>query len=552
MRKLTIYCLLLILATACYDDFDGSSTDRQTEEPDTFIDTDITGRAFDNNQLPLQSFTLSVENHQETTAQGWAYLPATNIRKFGQLVYFSGPNGENGFTNPLFIENDVNHVDLYAFPKTEQINLSSTSGIVELDGNVSIDMGNTDFETDNGDIYNGTILVNHFITSDVTLLNQVGHHVYDDQQLELCASKYFFYVQASDEDNNLLNFTAERSASIELDAGLQLYHLNTSASKWQRVESISQNGYYLIGSSLEGTFVEGRAEVEQRALAYADFNWSPKNISLRNHLRSTSKGNWLACMPTDQEIDFELLTPCDEIIESFSQSFEANSSGNLIKVNPSDRILKLVTEAFNCSGDLQDKPGIVVNGRSTAEASQFIFADQQINVWLPVCQDEILITAFDYLNNTIGPVLDWQTNFDDDLSILSSCDQYNSGFSYLKVRNDKALYASPEIVMDGSETFVNPLSDVLRLSFKGVNRGTYGETEVELYLSDLQFGSEGYRIDCEDDADGCGIFDFKVSHYFDGTENWFRVSFKGEIWAQTLNPPNAGDFDVEGVIMTKE
>jgi len=77
------------------------------------------------------------------------------------------------------------------------------------------------------------------------------------------------------------------------------------------------------------------------------------------------------------------------------------------------------------------------------------------------------------------------------------------------------------------------------------------QNQVNVFLEDDSFGTNGYRIACENTTNGCGFTTWNVTHYEAGSEKWVRVSFEGEVWMQTINPPQAGYFPVEGVILTK-
>ena len=161
------------------------------------------------------------------------------------------------------------------------------------------------------------------------------------------------------------------------------------------------------------------------------------------------------------------------------------------------------------------------------------------------------MSAYDLVSDQFGPALDWSTMTDDDLTFLSACSDFEEGFSYLKINGEEKIFNSFEVVQEGEKTILKSQDDKVRLSFRGASAKIYRDEEVNVYINDIDFGSSGYFMDCQQSVTGCGVTDFHVTHFEEGAEGWLRVSFSGTLWMQTLINPVAGNYNLEGVIMTK-
>jgi hypothetical protein len=81
--------------------------------------------------------------------------------------------------------------------------------------------------------------------------------------------------------------------------------------------------------------------------------------------------------------------------------------------------------------------------------------------------------------------------------------------------------------------------------------GLIPENLVNIVIDDSDFGESGYYVSCENSPLGCGISDFRVTHYSIQQNGQVRAKFSGDIWMQTLNPTLAGTYPIEGVIISK-
>ena len=81
--------------------------------------------------------------------------------------------------------------------------------------------------------------------------------------------------------------------------------------------------------------------------------------------------------------------------------------------------------------------------------------------------------------------------------------------------------------------------------------GEYMDNEVNFFIEDEDFGDDGYKMNCENSTIGCGFDNINITHLRDMGDGLSRISFSGTLWMQTIDNPTAGNYPVEGQIITK-
>lgn len=161
------------------------------------------------------------------------------------------------------------------------------------------------------------------------------------------------------------------------------------------------------------------------------------------------------------------------------------------------------------------------------------------------------MSAYNIKDGTSGPSFSWTTEIAAELSYLSNCQEHEDGYSFIKIRNDKKLYKAFSFDKEDGKTFLTAQDDALKLIVKGTDIGPYNVEELNIKIDDLNFGANGYAINCENSTQGCGIEEAFVSHYEETNDGWIRITFSGEAWMQTITPAAAGNFPIEGIILCK-
>jgi hypothetical protein len=554
MRQLFTYLLLILFISACYDDYDRSVTIEDRPQPETTMDSGLTGRAYNNERSILSDYSLSINGMTYNQSEAY-YEDISQLRKFGQIIYLMKGEEIIGFNNQLLLENDINNVDLIAFPQKQMITISSDSQTIEIDTEISITINKNQLLNTDNQIPLSDILVNHLSTTDPDILSQVGHHGYNsDMNLLVLNPSRLFYLELLSEGEQL---TIDDDMPIQLNHNFidnSLFRLD-ERGYWSEVSNdsgygIKQSGYYIFAEAQPGVYNEGTLLKENKAVSYIDLNLRHEFDSRNYNLKTSSKGRWAMVNYADESVTLQLSTPCDQVIENANIDLAGDSNLDLsYEMTTDDLLLDVTTQVVDCRGQLSDVP--TINIRNQSGSFLYPYIGSAINTWIAICEENVDITGYDISEDKAGPLLDWNIGIEDAISYLSYCENFSSGFSLLKIREDMMVYSSPDIEMEGNETKLIESDNRFRLNFKGLDIGAYEKEDVRIFLEDFSFGSEGYRITCENSPLGCGIEDFRVSHLDIAGGGWTRITFSGTVWMQTIDPPLSGDFPVEGIIMRR-
>jgi hypothetical protein len=313
---------------------------------------------------------------------------------------------------------------------------------------------------------------------------------------------------------------------------------------------ISETGFYMIGYAADGVYNEGIVRKDAVPVSYVDLMTAHELDDTERYTQTTAQGKWAMVSYENENVRLNFTTPCGELLAE--QNIEISNTNNLDIVNELDAVTELLPlefELFNCGGDISEVPAIRIESASEIRILPYIGSD--VHTWVTVCDEKFSISGFDVVDKIDGPQIAWGIDIPDAISYLSSCDQSEDGFSLLRVREDLRMYNSANFEVEGLRTKISGNDDRLRINFDGFGIGTYDGTQVRMFLEDFDFGPFGYRVTCENAINGCGFAEFNVTHFDIQEGEWTRVSFSGNLWMQTINPPQAGFFDVEGVLMHK-
>ena len=263
-------------------------------------------------------------------------------------------------------------------------------------------------------------------------------------------------------------------------------------------------------------------------------------------------GNWISLVPKSENLNVQILNSCDEFISEYGlATSEMDTEFDSYQLSGlENNFIELNTGIIDCDGEQDDQAIITIQNPSNS--STYIFQEENPNVWVSTCEEDVSLYASNNNTGESGPVIEWNTNINDDLTLLSNCDDFADGFSYIKIRNDKETFSSFSFEYVAGKTILSSEDDEIRFSFRGSEEGSYEESEVNIFIDDRMFGEDGYYISCENSVIGCGINECIVTHYAENEGDWMRVSFSGTLWMQTINPPVAGNYEIEGLIIAKK
>ena len=549
------YLLLLLsialLSIGCYED-SNESIEPQTiiEVTEVFVNTSISGSVVDFDGNFLSDYDLSVNGKLNSIPSDYFLLQLEDLKKKGQTIHVLKDDQQIGIRTQLLVENDINHMEIMQHPPYEQKTISDNLAISKT---LSVDFSSTKWSGD----YNGSVTADYTYIESTNSLTPVGYTSLSD--LIAIDSRGGFYLSLKTSSNDAL--VAQKDAPILLNtSGLdedvnglfvfdkenEIWTLVTDLTSGDEVEILGE-GYYTFANYTSGVFVEGVVTKEDKPVAYQPMMWDLSTLS--NHIYATEKGRWIALLPEQENVDINLLNPCDESLqtETLEIQIEDIKDENLI-IKDSDNYQLLDMTILDCDGNIVAEPNLNINTGSVGV--HYVFSDEYSDRWIAVC-DEFEIAAFNELTGEAGLGLSWSTDVIGSLDVLTDCSEFDQGYSFIKIREDEKVYTAFELEVEGQKTILKSMDGSVKFIFNGMEEGMYDVKEVNVFIDDSEFGERGYYIKCENSANGCGINNFNVTHYESNENGMVRVSFSGNMWMQTLSPSVAGDFDVEGVIVIK-
>lgn len=554
MKNLLLCIGVVCLFTGCYKDTDTTPPPQIIiETTEVFVNTSISGSVVDEDGQLLSNYILKINDEINVIQSDQFYLQLDDVKKKGQTIHVYKDDHRIGIRTQLLVENDINHLEIFQHPRPERKSIDESSSLIEFTKSISIDFSSTRYAKG----YNGAITAEYTHIDSEISLTPVGYS--SESDLLAVESHGGFYLTLKDGDGNRLEAHKENPIILqfdELDENVNsLFVFDEEDEYWILVDDISSGdeveilgeGYYTFAKYTPGVFVEGLVTKEEKPVAYQPMDWTLANMS--NEMCATEKGKWIALLPEKEDVEVNLLNPCNEFLQSETLEIESNdiSGHNLVISNQSNYQAMNMT-VLDCDGMPVSTP--IFNVDNGTVAMHYVFSDQYEDRWIAVC-DEFSIEAIDGDTGQAGPTVEWSTAISDQLDIMTHCSEYENGYSYIKIRNDEKVYKAFEIEEEGDRTILRSSEGNVKFKFKGMEEGMYAVNEVNVFIDDKDFDQNGYYIKCENSADGCGIDQFNVTHYDQGVNGMVRVTFSGTLWMQTFSPLLADDFDIEGVIVIK-
>lgn len=553
MKNLLLSSLLLLgllSSTGCYKDSDNSSEVTITERPDIKIGTSIHGVATDDSGSEMTDYDLEINGERFTVDQEVYYLSLTQLNKKNQHFSVVKDHQEIAFANVSLIENDVNKINFISFPEWNISQINSDNNNITLDNNYQINI--------NASILSNESEMEHGIFTDTNLLQQLGTWGTD-----VMANDYFltsstgFYLQSSNinlENNALeLNYNLSNSGT----ENHSLFHLNEVFHQWILVEDLSADsgsinlsefGYYLVATKTPSAFVHGSLNFDDLPLSFQNFELSLGNQKSISKIASAN-GRWASHLPKDFLSQLSIKDPCGEVALEEELNIIEDGQNFLTDLNGSnlDNIMPLNFENLDCEGSTLEVSGALIEFGT--DVSILIFPEAAVETAILTC-GEIYISGYDIEQNIQGPSIPWNTDIEDMIDLLTVCDDYIEGYSYLEINGEMELLQPFTLEKEDGKSILRSQDDDIRLIIQGQGTGEYLENEVNFYMDDEDFGGKGYRMFCENSQVGCGFDDCFISHYEEMSNGLTRVTFSGTLWMQTIVDPTAGNYEVKGQILT--
>lgn len=554
MKKLLILSTLslwLFVNTGCYKDIDNTPEPVViVERPDVKINTTLHGVVSDFDGNISDNYTIQVNDQSFAINQDIYYLDLNLANKRNQHISIEKEGKEIAFANISLIENEINKIDITAFPEWNTTTISESSNNISLDNALALS-----FVTAN----NNTEQIEYGLIDDRKLIHQLGLWGTDGNENEYflnTVSAFYLNSDSTNFDTSNLSLDFNLSNNIATE-DLAIFHLNESFHQWILVEEINEFngsiqlpelGYYLLANISKSTFVEGKLSYEQLPLSFQNFKLSVLDGESLE-LRSSEDGRWSSFMPSESISQLSINDPCDMLVYQEELTIEENVSfDSQLTIEDSEDIIPINFTGLTCDGGITSTPGSKINFGPSEEV--MIFSSKIVHFALLSC-DEITISGYDVFENQTGISIPWDNGIEDNLEFLSSCEEFTNGYSYFRINREEELFPAFKLSTEGNKTILSSEENDIRLIIKGEGEGSYENNQVNFFIDKEDFGDHGYRMMCENSTVGCGFHDCYVSHFEDMGNGLTRISFAGTLWMQTIENPTAGNYKLEGQIVTK-
>ena len=559
IRNTTICLFSIICLSACYDNVDNSIVVDTADDTPILVTTAITGSLVDSNDDQISGYQIAINDLLENVESKRFLVHLEEVNKNGQAIYIKDGTQINSFLHTPLIENDINLIKLQMFdPMNSSLISSSGLGLINISPSISLEIETDNLIDEQGNIPTQDVYADYRDLSTLNNIAQLGIAAYNSKN-QLRSTLHLNAFQLEFRDDNDTSYALSNNAKISLQVSnsteeVSLFHFNEATDKWEELEELEE-GLNEITINKSGLFTIS----EHKAAVYAEGDINKEGTKVSYHLLSiaqqklysTAEGKWISIIPSNTEIVLNTLTPCESTISNYTiPASEINIKDIDIEVTAGN-YYRLQTTVYDCNGELEETTAIYLKDEINV-GNIYLFSDKNLNTWVSVCNSEFDISTYDIDTDIKGPAIPWSLDIVDDQSFLVSCDAFQDGYSYIKIRNDRRVLAPFDAMkIADTSTTLHSTDNKIRFRFEGQMADSYMENQVNVYLEDDMFGSGGYLINCDNTELGCGFTTWNVTHYEAGSEKWVRVSFEGDVWMQTINPPQAGYFPVEGVLLTK-
>jgi hypothetical protein len=545
----------MFIAPGCYENIDNTppNPDIIIQTTEVYVTTLISGSVENQEGQTISDYYINVNGEIQDIPSDYFLIELDEARKKGQTIRVSKDGNQIGLKTELLVENDINHINIKTHEPYLTVLKEKSKAEIQINKDLSVVFTDTKFDEINVENINIT-----YIDIDPTIeLTPVGYNT--ESHLLAIDSKGGFYLTASDETSKVLNVDPTSQAKLiigDLEEGINgLFVLNEDTDIWELVSDVTSNsevgiqaeGYYTFGKYTKGVFVEGVITKEEQKVAYQPMRWA--HNGLQNDICATENGRWIGLLPEKETVSIELLNPCNESLQSESIVIDNNDLNNQnLAITNSEYYQYLNTDVIDCAGNFITNSSI--NITSVSSDNHYVFSQEGQNRWISVCGD-FTIAAYDETTAQLGTEINWSPSLNETIELLSTCPEYADGFSYFKIRDEEKVYPAFNLEIKDDKTILSAQEGQIKIIFSGTEVGLIPEKHVNIVIDDAGFGDNGYYVLCENSPEGCGINDFKLTHYNIQQNGQVRASFSGNIWMQTLNPTLAGTYPIEGVIVSK-
>lgn len=555
MRTISILIILCVFS-ACYDDFDISEERIIVSDPGTLVTTGLNGHIDFAGQASSGVLTLHAANNTVELDDELFFTEWSGLRKENQV--FSLYEGERliGICREVLYENDVVTIDLPVMPALNSEPVSTNEPVfLEIRENLSLSLDGP-ARLQDGSAYTGDYLVHYASLEKQDFERRFGYEVHDREGNSRIVNLFSsaLWIEFATPEGQALYFEPGR-AKLEfkdMAGDVELYGLQKDGrflpyySKTEAMLDLVEGGLILAAETLPARRIWIELKHNNTPVSYARLTINDKIFN------GTAEGRYPVLLEQGSQADIYLVNACDVELMRWTLD-EAAIPGGLVSLEVEEdavaQLLAINTDIVTCPNGNMRFPGVSLTAGQ--DKRYLIFKSTEIDVFTDWCIDEFSMAGFDSEDWSSGPVVEWNSSKYNRIGALSNCDEFESGYAWITINSDQRLYDAFDFDSNGEESLLSDKNDMFRIRFDGESEGNYKTEDINIFIDDPGFGASGYRMSCETSVFGCGIDQMEVSQYPGAEEDWIRLNFSGTIWAQTIDPPVAGYYDIEGTIFTK-
>lgn len=560
MQKIAPFLILLFIFTSCYKNTDNTTEEIIIRPPTVILNAELTGSYSLDASTEKNELIIKINDEFHLAAHN--LLPRIELNqaiKKGQFIELFSDNTLVGAAQLALVENEINYTKLLTIEPFQNKVLNGDFSL-SLGDMSTISFQGVTFETLVNEPYSGTIHVNYSESVDAQYNQQLSTFSFDEVgRMVVIQPELSFYFQPLTQDDQRLKIN-EGFIDLRLDGieDANLYHLNEENQSWewiskivdgQPTQEIKVSGWFLVGLGLPSVLIEGNVLKDELPISFMQLDFASEGFKTATY--STAGGKFIAFNSRNSELQIDAQNNCGSTVFSRIETMPNVDEFSLeLSLEAEDgQFLKNDFLMVNCSVEEMAQSNFRIT--YTTGTSEIVSKVGTSQSWIPVCDGTFEISGYAAERDEFGPVLAWDLQ-DPFIGVLSNCASHLDGFSWIKIRDDVKVFQAFNSDLSMDRLTLEAENQVFRLIVEADSKGTFPEDKVNIKIDDSDFGSNGYFVSCEKAEAGCGIQELKITHLRPEGDEWNRIYFSGTIWMQTKSPPQSGNFEIEGYILSKK
>ncbi len=533
--------LLTVHCTGCYENIDNTEEGEiEVELPQIVTDANLSGRleAPDGTLLDVE-FTLEIGADTYTGAHGEFYVTLEKVNKINQLITLHTSEGLVSLANIPLIPNELHTLTFNPLESVASLTTGSSSQTLSheqvrltFDGSKALDE-----EINTVTLYR--------------LTDHLGYSGVVNNANRVVLNHLSTYLVEGD------NMQGQVSAQLEISdiatgRNIGLFRLDEAIGNWTFVTDLETAntsldipllGLFSIAEYAPCVIFEGDILSNDLSLVYQKIEIANPSFATSYTHYTTYGGKYLAFLEQGGQSEM-ILNGCESVsTETLSIMAEDAKDRTITFEDDSYKSTLVKPLVFDCAGNLDSQQYATLCKGDSKVAMQ----NEEKNT-ITICPgDQLSIETL--LDDGKVFSLPWDASIQDSIIYMPTCNGFDDGYAYLNIKGEYEVYPAFSLEQIDGNTVLTADDGSLQLILRDQGKKIYDVEEVGIILEDHNFGAAGFAVDCGTSPLGCGIDYCQVTH---AGEGWFRVSFGGRVWMQTLSTSVAGNYPISGNIVIKE